>query len=455
MKRVSAKLLILMALAMAGLAVVLSRPQPDAAPTPLTLPDGSVVRIVAVTCGTNHVVGSSLARLVARTPSQLRMVLTRVLGTRVAAQSSITTTTPKMIVWLDRSTNGATSLAGSSYFRACLADASGFLSGEEGQLYSWSANPLPLVFGVAPRRDARTTVSFFHHRADGSVTHCGKLTFANPLFAKHPQWQPEPLPVTKYVDDVEVTLEKLSTGHGNNTTHKTVKGGGCAVEFGTQRDDGWNNTVVLLRLRPLKNTNEVWRIAGEEVSDATGNKAGNGSLGWGGSEQNYFTFAPGLWPSESAWKIRCEIKRAEGFTPGEKFTFCEVPLGELGQTNRLGWTTNFNGITVTLEHFCRRAPHTNSSWSSDELSHARFTTSGLTNGLHVDLLAVRADTGTNLAAGSSSSSGSERSYEFRTVPLNARTADFTFAVQQSRWVEFTVKPEVGTARREYQPNGGM
>jgi hypothetical protein len=192
-------------------------------------------------------------------------------------------------------------------------------------------------------------------------------------------------------------------------------------------------------------------VAGEEVGDATGNKARNTSFGWGSLEESYFSFEPSLWPNESAWKLRCEIKRARGFDPGETFVFRDIPLGSLGATNQIRCATNFGGVTVTLDHIIRRAPFTNSSWSSDDFSQAHFTTAVLSNGLHLDLLSARTDTGTNLESLSSSSSDNWRIYGYRNVPLEAKTADFTFAVQRGRWVEFIVKPEVGIARREYEP----
>ncbi len=117
-----------------------------------------------------------------------------------------------------------------------------------------------------------------------------------------------------------------------------------------------------------------------------------------------FAFDPGLWPSESAWKLRREIKRARRFGPGETFVLRDIPFGRLGVTNQIGCRTNFGGVNVTLDYVVRRAANTNSSWSSEDLSQARFTTAGLSNGLHLDLLSARTDTGTNLDCGSWSSS---------------------------------------------------
>jgi hypothetical protein len=130
-------------------------------------------------------------------------------------------------------------------------------------------------------------------------------------------------------------------------------------------------------------------------------------------------------------------------------SFRNVPLGSLEGTNRIGWTTNFGWVTVTLVQVVRRAPNTNSSWSSDQLSQVHFSATGLTNDLHLDLLSAQTDGGTNLDSPSWSSGGTERTYSFRNIPSEAKTADFTFAVQRGRWVEFIVKPQIGPFSLEY------
>jgi hypothetical protein len=437
-------------IALAGIIVALRQP-PPASTGPLKLPDGSVVRIVGVTYGTNHLVGRPLARLVAQMPPRAQVLLKRLLGHRAALQCSTTTAEPQLTVWLGRSTNNASALPASSHFTAFLSDASGFISGDSASVYGWWTNPEQMQFLCFPRRDQTITVNFYYHNPTGEVRRCGSLRFANPVYRKFPQWQPEPLPATRQAGDVAVTMKKLSTGHDNSRGQRDLKGGGRAIGFGTNRLDGQNMTVCAAHLRSLRNTNEAWVVTNEEVSDATGNKARNRSVGWGSHEDGYFTFAPGLWTNEAAWKLRCEIKRAQGFAPSETFVFRDVPLGSLDQTDLLGWRTNFNGVAVTLDHVLRRAPNTNSSWSSRDLSQVRFTTAGLTNGVHLDLLSVRTDLGTNLQSGGWSSSGDWREYSFRDIPLEAKTLEFAFAVQTSRWVEFTVKPEVGPLELEYEP----
>jgi hypothetical protein len=71
--------------------------------------------------------------------------------------------------------------------------------------------------------------------------------------------------------------------------------------------------------------------------------------------------------------------------------------------------------------------------------------------MHLDWLSARTDNGVALESSSWGSSGDDRNYYFRVIPTQAKTADFTFAVQRSRWVEYTLRPEVGTARQEARP----
>jgi hypothetical protein len=414
---------------------------------PLTLPDGSVVRIVAVTYGTNHAIGPPTWRLLAQLPPNLQGLLGRSqwVAKRLAAVRTTTTTDPTMIVWLEGASNNVTALSRNSSFDVCLADASGFISGNSSWLGGWWVNPVDLHFGAVPRRDRIITINFFSHNADGTVRRCGSLAFANPVFGKFRQWQPESLPSTKHAGDVAVTLENFSTGHDDNTRYKSLDSRRREVEFGTNRKER-NRNVCFVHTFSLSDTNQVWRMVGAELSDAAGNRLHSSSANWGGETEDYFGFEPGLWPSENAWKLRCEIKRIRGFAPEELLVFKGVPLGRLQATNRVGWTTNLSGVSVTLDYVSRRPPQTNDTWSANKMSDVHFIIHGLTNDLLLDLVSARADNGTNLEFPSWSSSGFEKNYYLKNVPLDAATADFTFAVHRSRAVEFVVKPEVGVAR---------
>lgn len=97
---------VLLGLAVAAMIVILLL-QPEPTPSnPLALPDGSGVRIMVGTYGTNHVVGPPLAKLAARLPPVIRNVLFDVFGGATARIS--TTADPRLMVWLERTTNNLT-----------------------------------------------------------------------------------------------------------------------------------------------------------------------------------------------------------------------------------------------------------------------------------------------------------------------------------------------------------
>jgi len=164
----------------------------------VALPDGTSVRIVAVTYGTNHVIGTKAARMAARLPSMLQDVVSEVPGVRIVPAQSVTTPTPELLVWLDQRTNRPPASPGTVSMTAFLGDGSNFISGADAGLAGYTGMSLiyPLHFSEFPRRDRKITLNIFSHDAKGVVQFCNSLSFANPLYQTYPQWQAESLPVT-------------------------------------------------------------------------------------------------------------------------------------------------------------------------------------------------------------------------------------------------------------------
>lgn len=434
-----------------GFLVAILLPSKPATSESLLLPDGTTIRIVSVTYGTNHLFGTPLGRLVAKLPSRIGRVAKDLLGARAAIHQTYNSAEPSLVVWLERSTNSPAAQILGGYVSAMLVDGTGFVSGDEENLWGSGRRIERLVFPVVPRRDPVVGVEVSYRGRTGEVDRVGSLSFENPVYGRYPHWTPETLPATKRVGELEVTLNKVSAGHGDSTLHRSGPGNTRVIEFGTNSPTSRGMCVCLLSVRSVSDSNGVWRVALVRVSDATGNSVRSTSMSWGGDDEPFFTFRPGLWPSEAAWKLACELKRSKGYGPGELLTFRNVPLGLLGATNRIGWTTNFQGVTITLDHVVRKPPLTNGSWSSSQISGVRLTHSTLAMNTHLDFVRLIADTGETVRSESSSSSEADRTYSFRTLPAEAKTADITFAVHRSHWVEFLVKPEVGTARLELPP----
>ena len=394
--------------------VVVPRKPVQAPPSAwLMFPDGSSNRIVAVTYGTNHLIGPPLGRMIARLPDAVQDELPVLIHQTETPQ-------PALVVWIEHRANpGAPPPAfGAAYERLSAGD--GFISGPQNSPVGCfgTADIGPAVFEAFPRRDPKLTVNFFYLLPTGQVTNCGSLQFPNPLHRAYPEWQPEPLPAKKATSEFEVTLLAVHT-----------------------RND---NTRVDLRIsQPAGGV--TWQIIGVESSDATGNSIHNFPMNWSGRGNDIgFSLQSGLWPSKKAWKLKFEIARTTGFPQDSLLTFKNVPLGLVNSSNAIGWTTNFAGVTLTLAGITRRTPNTNAFGNRLPPSNVKFTNSRLPAGTRLDLLRIAYDQGTTNQSESFSFSDNERNYSLSQIPLDAKTADFTFAVHQSRFVEFIVHPELPT-----------
>src|SRR5882672_10005617 len=86
--------------------LVAQRPAPPAS-GPIVLPDGSWARIEAVTYGTNHLVGPRLAYMADRMPQSVRNFMLRYIGRPAVMRFAHTTSSPKLVLWLNRGMVGA------------------------------------------------------------------------------------------------------------------------------------------------------------------------------------------------------------------------------------------------------------------------------------------------------------------------------------------------------------
>ncbi len=416
--------------------------RPEAPPsTPIVLPDGSWVQIEAVTFGTNHLVGPPLSQLAHRAPLTVRVLLARIFGRAAVMRFTHTTAAPKLVLWLNRGISAGPFPASLGRLECVLSDTNGLAGGE---IIPFPARyPLTVTeFDVFPRRSPLITLSIFHHDTNGVVTERGSVTFANPVYRGYPVWNPEPLPATKRAGDVSVTLDRIVTGLAWDYQRATTSGSRALV-FTPSLPGGTNATVCRLRVDSLANTNQIWRVAGVNVSDATGNHTASTRLVTD-EDEGYVEFHPGLWSSEPAWKLDMELKRIAGFEPDELVTFHGVPFGGPDSTNRLGWTTNCGGISITLTHVAQRKIY---AWPANQPVTVDWQlgvdATGLTNNLRLDLVSARTDTGVELAQFAEGGNGRRRSFNFSPPPPGAKLADVTFAVQRSRRVEFLVRPERG------------
>jgi hypothetical protein len=428
------------AIVIVGGALIYWLARPPALPPPsepLALPDGTMIRVMTTTYGTRHRIGPPLAHVAERMPMQVRLLLIRYGGRAAAMRFAADTSEPTLLIWVLRESPPTNPAPPRNIYTCQLADDSGYRAGETVHYVGY---PLEhLNFKVFPRRDRELRLHFFEAGTNPIPRACGVLTLPNPFHRSYGQWKPEPLPISRRTDDVEVTLQRVTLGHGQGITHSAVGDGTTEISRNTNRPGEQNRAWLRLTAHSLGNTNDVWQVAGLEISDATGNRTRPGSLSWDGHDAS-IAYYPSLWPGET-WKLKLDLKRKAGLKPEELLVFKDVPLGGLDWKNTVNRSLATNGVTVWFDHVLRRAPNTNTSWSSDQLTQVVFTNSAIPAGIFLDLLRVEYDTGETNVTESWSASDHKREYSFKQVPLAAKHASFIFAVQTGRTVEFTVKPE--------------
>jgi hypothetical protein len=407
----------------------------------IRLPDGAALLFYSVAYGTNHVVGPLFGRISEKLPVSWREAVRRRLGAR-AKVWKVTSPQPQLRVWCVAEIPPATSHPGRSV-HAMLADETGFTSGPEAMGFIGPNSSMTgFDFKAFPRRSPNLMLELFERQRTGEHRFLGRFRLENPIAGSFPEWKPELLPARKNTDEVDVTLDNFSTGHGWETTVKHLPGNRTVIRRGPRQPGESSVSSFAVRFLPRAESDSEWTIAGTELGDATGNLLRSTSFGSTSSGAfRSFTISPSLWPNEEAWKLRLEVKRQRGFAPAEMVSFRAIPLPAVEATNLFSIRTNLSGVSISLDRIIRRAPIVGESWSSTDLSQLHVRVTPLPTGVHCDLVKVRAEPGTDVQIPSVSSSDTERTYSLRNVPLDARTIEITFAIHRSRFVEFLVRPE--------------
>ncbi len=431
-----------------------------ATPQILTLPNGERFEFAGVTWSREAVPPVLLARVVHWLPSALANLVRKRCGARIS-QTNLGEEYPEphLFVWYrGLGTNSPTPGQSMGWIpTAQLAGEDGIQSGVQGfpifaSGVAWSFVQFPVV----PKRRRVLRCLFYPSGYGGeALVPFAKLSFPNPLFGHFPQWQPEPLPAVKTVGDLEVRLDAVESGHPiSGATIERPNGGRAPAYEPIQGGQTPNQTGIDLSLRSAKGTNELWVMHSAELSDATGNtlrsawtQAGDwlasgfprrSAPGWIG----YCESIPGtLWPDETAWHLKLELKRASGFDPAELVAFKKVPVPPMGGTNTVPITNTVNGTQVVLREFVHRANITNGGFGlGSMLTQVRVELPGKPKGTALDFLSMSTDVGQPAESYGHSKVDSGYLLFVKTIPTNAQTMDFTWLVQKTRTVEFTFKP---------------
>ncbi|HTR42639.1 MAG TPA: hypothetical protein VMH87_13590 [Pseudomonadales bacterium] len=304
-----------------------------------------------------------------------------------------------------------------------------------------------------PRRDSKMILRVGAWGNQGGMQIAkDKFVVANPGPRSFPEWHPDPLPNTQSDGDLDVTLTKCSFG------------GSEGFMFGSQnmspKDPARKAVSVTLHTEQDGNVVTNWQPVQIITSDATGNSIGNN--GWSNSRDGNgdatMSYQWGLWPEEKAWKLRVEMSRIAGFTNSEEWSITNVPV-QKGDWNTL-WNYNnnnmgqnrhsdspvaeatLNGIHLKIYPAIRMGQDFGNNQTMGGFHIVAEP--DLPPGYRMSLVEADNEQGRKLETyGFGPNGNGNGNYVFQMPNIrNAKALNLTIAVHPSRFVEFTVKPDL-------------
>jgi hypothetical protein len=384
---------------------------------------GGELSLTAVTHGTvNKYPGRDWRNRLARF---LPDAIARKLRSRGA---SISTASTNVVFWFERSGGEVPRVvvcdrAGIGFGQTSCAISAG--TGTEG---GWVEG---VGFSVVPRREKEILLRLYAQTNIDAVGQLlGEIKVQNPLWGTYPTWTPEPLPATRETNGLTVTLRELKAGvRWSGPMEEVVPGDGADIGVRAVFDITKDGILT-----------DAWASIGIETSDATGNQVQH--QGWKSSFENghhTIHYRWGLWPSESAWKLKVQIARRSGFATDQLWTVRGFSLVDTNLRNALVIETNLQGAVV----------HLGRTITENAFLGTR-TIQLSVNPYREDhrLTLVQANDDLERTVPVVGEGWSPRAHQFvgysfdlRPAP-NAKSLNLTFALQQSCHVEFVVKPEL-------------
>jgi hypothetical protein len=446
--------------------VIWQRPRPQT----LSLPDGSLLTLIKITYGTNHV-----CRYGNRWQDLLHPILPQKLRVKFPPRQMTYTSGggDTVMVWLRHEGGTATTGRWPPPFFLAVADENGLesrllqnanvtrslnvanpaaatptgagpvrvqLAGSATQMSGWELK-------FFPRRVEQFGLRVYRHEASDKVVRVGEFHVSFPRSGNFPIWAAEPLPSTRRTNGLEISLTKLETGlTGKETGHGPAGEGAKSFSRAT------------FTLKEKDSPTEEWSVCGISASSAADEVRPRGSYGslWQGGEHKV-NFDGGLWLEET-WKVDVDFARTGNFPPDELWSVHEVGVPKAGELMEARVVTNlhhaeleFLGVsgprTKLPEDYAGIRPNAN--------IHVR--TPHPMEGLRLVMVEVRDDQGRKLANKGSSARSStggrgntpkEMLHGFAVeIPEDSKSLDITFAVTRVRSVEFLAKPSLTESAR--------
>ena len=164
-----------------------------------------------------------------------------------------------------------------------------------------------------------------------------EFVIPNPAPGPHPEWTAQSLPIHQTDGDLDVALA------GFRAIHPAINSG------------KYERTECVFNFQENSHGTAAWAPVLFEVSDATGN---HWQTSWNvganpfplnlenGSVRTEFLGA--LWPSESAWKLRCEFKRTGDFPKSELLEITKIQIPDSGEFSEPHTRYEWNGAVVEV-----------------------------------------------------------------------------------------------------------
>ena len=377
------------------------------------LPDGSVVRLEAVSYGTIHSPEATpWQRMLARMPVKFTRML------RLNNPAVHKTTAPELIAWFSGGNNSSFEVAVGDTERrnAVKTYNSAYIQPRPGVQFKGFS------FRAFPRRERELLMSVSAWGNNGRES-LGEWRCPNPAFSSAKPWAAAPLPLSATTDELTLTLTNFFTGaDASSDKPKPAR----RVDEGA----AWLAYHVTERGKP---TTE-FKFLAARMQDATGNDVNQSS--WSDdASRGKVSFTPLLWPGE-AWKLQLTLARRTNFAPQEMVG--PVKLTVITPTNSWDIWKNTNSITRT-------------TWGTNQLEIIAWSRAGggspdtrlgvridaLSDDTFVDIVSAVTETGTNLVRNSWSSTGTTREFGFNAA---AQTLNVTLSLTARRRFDLLAEP---------------
>ena len=284
----------------------------------------------------------------------------------------------------------------------------------------------------------------------------GQFVFANVAPQATADWTAEPLPLTKSVGDLQVTITNLRSGamlpywRGRAAPENDPANHVVRVAFGARQNDqsatNWHAWLV-----------HTADSAGNQVRSAISDYPRDGiyeppqpGKPYTPQMDGHF-FAPGLWSDHSPWKVRIEFTRNSGFSDEETLTLTNLPVRAGTQQEsdeQWGWdenNTNFtftpatvNGMHVKVLEPLRVPDRINGGYVIRIIVYTDLPYP--IEEMRLTVLAATDEQGHALATlFTPATAGHHFSFSFERVP-EIKKLNLKCALHKSRFVEFTAQP---------------